>query len=63
MGTWQTWIHLKYKNHRVFFHVRLPFFKHGLYMTLLFILKIEDPGIGITKQYLLFFNLPQLADL
>ena len=32
-------------------------------MTLLFILKIEDPGIGITKQYLLFFNLPQLADL
>lgn len=42
--------------------MHLPFFKHGVYMTLFFKFKIEDPGIGITKKYF-FFNLPQLANL
>jgi hypothetical protein len=31
-------------------------------MTLFFKFKIEDPGIGITKQYF-FFNLPQLVQI
>lgn len=40
--------------------MHLPFLKHGVYMTLFFKFKAQDPGIGITKQYLFLL---QLADL